>query len=105
MVNMQNKIFVGNLPFKIDDQELQDVFGKFGAISEIKIPTDRESGRTRGFAFITFETQQAAQEALAMDGQKLGDRVMRVNMATEKKEGSGSRGGRGNNKGRGDRGR
>lgn len=98
---MQNKIFVGNLPFKVDDQELQDVFGKFGEISEIKIPTDRESGRARGFAFITFETQQAAQEALTMDNQKIGDRAIRVNMATEKKEQRGSGGGRGGNGGRG----
>lgn len=98
---MQNKIFVGNLPFKVSDQELQDVFGKFGEISEIKIPTDRESGRTRGFAFITFETQQAAQESLTMDGQKVGDRNIRVNMATEKKEQrGGSGGGRGGNGGR-----
>lgn len=104
---MQNKIFVGNLPFKVDDQELQDVFGKFGEISEIKIPTDRESGRARGFAFITFETQQAAQEALSMDNQKLGERTIRVNMATEKKEGGsgGGRGGRGNGGGKGGGGR
>ena len=93
---MQNKIFVGNLSFKIDEQELQNVFGKFGEITEIKIPTDRESGRARGFAFITFESQQSAQEALSMDGKELSERAVRVNMATDKKEGSsGGRGGRG----------
>ena len=90
---MQNKIFVGNLSFKVDEQELQNVFSKFGEITEIKIPTDRESGRARGFAFITFESQQAAQEALTMDGKELDGRAMRVNMATDKKEGD-SRGGR-----------
>ncbi len=92
---MQNKIFVGNLSFKVDEQELQNVFGKFGEITEIKIPTDRESGRARGFAFITFESQQAAQESLSMDGKELNERAMRVNMATDKKEGGGSGGGRG----------
>ena len=100
---MQNKIFVGNLSFKVDEQELQNVFGKFGEVTEIKIPTDRESGRARGFAFITFESQQAAQEALTMDGKELMERAMRVNMATDKKEGDsrGGRGGRGGNGGRG----
>ena len=102
---MQNKIFVGNLSFKTDEQELQAVFGKFGEITEIKIPTDRESGRARGFAFITFESQQAAQEALTMDGKELNERAIRVNMATDKKEG-GDRGGRGGDRGgrSGDRG-
>lgn len=90
---MQNKIFVGNLPFKINEQELQNVFGKFGEITEIKIPTDRESGRARGFAFITFASQQAAQEALKVDGTEINERAIRVNMATDKKERGDRRGG------------
>ncbi len=93
---MQNKIFVGNLSFNTDVQDLKEVFDKFGEMSEIKIPTDRETGRARGFAFITFETQQAAENALAADGKEISGRAIRVSMATEKKDsGSGSRGGYG----------
>lgn len=94
---MQNKVFVGNLAFNITAQNLQEAFEKFGEIIEIKIPVDRDSGRVRGFAFITFEKQQAAENSLDMDSKELNGRAIRVSMATEKKVSSGgsSRGGYG----------
>lgn len=101
---MDNKqtIFIGNLAFSTDKNELQDAFGKFGIISEINIPTNRETGQPRGFAFVKFETEEAANDALAMDGQELNGRNLKVNIAHGKKEsfapraggmGGGSRGG------------
>ncbi len=93
---MQNKIFVGNLAFNTTASDLQDAFGKFGEISEIKIPTDRESGRVRGFAFITFEKPQAAENSLAFNSKELNGRSIRVSIATEKRTSSGFHSGYGN---------
>ncbi|MCX5923548.1 MAG: RNA-binding protein [Candidatus Dependentiae bacterium] len=95
----QQTIFIGNLAFSTDKNELQDAFGKFGIISEINIPTNRETGQPRGFAFVKFETEDAAKEALSMDGQELNSRSLKVNIAHGKKEsfaprsGAGSTGG------------
>lgn len=82
----QQTIFIGNLAFSTDKNELQDAFGKFGIISEINIPTNRETGQPRGFAFVKFETEEAAKEALSMDGQELNSRSLKVNIAHGKKE-------------------
>ncbi|HSW75996.1 MAG TPA: hypothetical protein VLG50_03065 [Candidatus Saccharimonadales bacterium] len=82
----QQTIFIGNLAFSTDKNELQDAFGKFGIISEINIPTNRETGQPRGFAFVKFETEEAAKEALSMDGQELNGRNLKVNIAHGKKE-------------------
>lgn len=100
----ENKIYVGNLPFKTTDQELQEVFGQYGEIVEVALIKDRYSGDFKGFCFITFKTQEAAQNSLAMDGQQLGGRPMKVSMARENdRSGGGSKfgGGRGGAGGRG----
>lgn len=90
---MQNKIYVGNLSYSIDEQSLREFFAPFGGIVEIFIPKDRETGKGRGFAFVTFENQAQAQEAVKMTGQELSGRTIKVNIAKEREEG-GSRGGR-----------
>ena len=86
MDNNQQTVFIGNLPFNTDQNELQDAFGKFGIIAEINIPTNRETGRPRGFAFVKFETESAAQDALSMDGADFNGRNIKVNIALGKKE-------------------
>lgn len=91
---MQNQLFVGNLAFSTTKEELESVFSQFGHITEVKIPIDRDTGRVRGFAFVTFETQEQAEAALKMDGTDLNGRPIRVNVAQEKKAGSGGAGGR-----------
>ena len=91
MRNEQKTLFVGNLPFKVTDQELRELFGTYGSISTVKIPTDRETGRTRGFAFVEFELQEAAQKALALNGQEFQARTLRVNMSHGKPQGNGDR--------------
>jgi RNA recognition motif-containing protein len=91
--NMQNQLFVGNLAFSTTKEELEAAFSAFGTVVEVKIPIDRDTGRVRGFAFVTFETQQAAEKALALDGTELNGRSIRVNVAQEKKTGTGGGGG------------
>jgi RNA recognition motif-containing protein len=103
-----NKIYVGNLPFKTVEQELVEIFQQFGEIKEIALIRDRFSNDFKGFGFITFDTQTAAESALAMDGKDFGGRPMKVNIAREegKREGGGGRrfGGGGRDGGRGGRG-
>jgi cold-inducible RNA-binding protein len=93
---MQNQLFIGNLAFSTTKEDLESAFSVYGAIVEVKIPTDRYTGRVRGFAFVTFESQQSAEKALALDGKELNGRPIRVNVAQEKKSGDagGGRGGR-----------
>lgn len=86
MQNEQSTVFVGNLSFSISKDELREVFQKFGEIVDISMPIDRETGRLKGFAFIQFDSVQAAQRALTMDGKECARRPMRVNLAHGKKE-------------------
>jgi RNA recognition motif-containing protein len=87
----QNKLYVGNLPYTVDEAQLRDLFSKYGEIDELALIMDRDTGRSKGFAFVTFATQQAAEKALAENGKDVGGRPLRVNIAEEKKP----RGGRG----------
>ncbi len=92
----QNKLFIGNLSFKLREEELRDLFEKFGTITEVAIPTNRETGKPRGFAFVTFESEDSAKQALTLDGQEVDGRKIRVSIATgEKRAGGGSGAGRG----------
>ena len=84
-MTQMNKIFIGNLSFNLDERDLEKAFNKFGEISEIKIPLDRDSGRKRGFAFITFNDDESAKEALSMNAQDLDKRPLTVKMAQGKK--------------------
>jgi len=88
----QNKLYVGNFPYSVDEDQLRDLFSPYGEIEELALIMDRETGRSKGFAFITFETQQAAEAALEKNGIDLSGRALRVNMAQEKT--GGGRGGR-----------
>jgi len=93
----QNKLYVGNFPYSVDEDQLREMFSPYGEIEELALIMDRETGRSKGFAFITFETQQAAESALEKNGQDLNGRALRVNMAQEK----GRTGGRGRSGGGG----
>ncbi len=80
----QSKIYVGNLPFSTSSDELQDMFGEFGSITQLNVIKDHATGRSKGFAFITFETAAAAEKSVAdMNGKKLGDRDLKVSIARE----------------------
>uniref|UniRef100_A0A5B7BRM0 Putative glycine-rich RNA-binding family protein n=1 Tax=Davidia involucrata TaxID=16924 RepID=A0A5B7BRM0_DAVIN len=79
-----SKLFVGGLSWGTDDQSLKDAFSGFGEVTEARVITDRDTGRSRGFGFVSFSTDEAASAAIsAMDGQPLAGRNIRVNMANE----------------------
>lgn len=98
---MQNKLFIGNLSFKLGEEDIRELFEKFGNITEVAIPRNRETDKPRGFAFITFEGEDSAKQALALDGQEVDGRKIRVSIATgEKRTGGGAgAGGRGDRRG------
>lgn len=90
---MNSKLYVGNLPFSVTEEELREVFGAYGTLTDVSVITDRETGRPRGFGFITFETGETAQAAqAALDGSELGGRALRVNEAQDTRRSSSFRG-------------
>lgn len=95
---MAKKLFVGNLSFKMLESDLQQVFASFGVVKEAKIITDRETERSRGFAFVTMENDADADKAIAdLNGREIGGRTIVVNEARERTPGGGGRGYQGNN--------
>lgn len=101
----QNKLYVGNLPFSVNEEQLRGVFAQYGDISELSLIMDRDTGRPKGFGFITFANQQAAEKALEQNGKDLGGRPLRVNIATDKPRTGGGGGFRGGDRGGGGGGR
>ena len=80
-----SKVFVGNLSFDTTREDLEAFFAPMGEIAEIVVPMDRDSGRPRGFAFVTFASAEGASQAIQqLDGKELGGRNLRVNEATER---------------------
>lgn len=82
---IKTKLFVGNLSFETTQGELEALFGTIGAVRSVFLPTDRATGRPRGFAFVEFEESSAAATAIQqLDGHDLNGRNLRVNEAQEK---------------------
>ena len=80
-------IFVGSLPFKIQESELKQYFEEYGEVSSVKIITDKFTGRSKGFAFVEMPDDASAQKAIdALNGSDIGGRPAVVNQAEEKKE-------------------
>jgi len=91
---MSSKLFVGGLAWGTDDQGLASAFERFGDLVEAKVITDRETGRSRGFGFVTFASGQAASDAIeAMNGATLDGRTLNVNEAQDRQRGGGGGGG------------
>jgi RNA recognition motif-containing protein len=90
----QNKIYVGNFPYTVDEAQLRELFSPYGDIEDLALIMDRETGRPKGFAFITFAAQHSAEKALEQNGKPFGGRPLKVNMATEKPARGRSGGGR-----------
>lgn len=80
----KNKLFVGNLAFSATESDVEQAFSQFGELQEVKVILDRETGRSRGFAFVTFADEGDAEAALSLDGNSLNGRDMRVSIATER---------------------
>ncbi|TAN13067.1 MAG: RNA-binding protein [Burkholderiaceae bacterium] len=91
----QNKLYVGNFPYSVDEAQLRTLFEPYGEISELAMIMDRDTGRPKGFAFITFASQEAAEKALEQNGRDLGGRPLRVNVAMEREPHGGAGGHRG----------
>ncbi len=85
-----NKLYVGNLPFSVTEDELRDVFARHGEVQSVNVIMDRETGRPRGFGFIEMSDSSAAADAMrALDGSDLGGRNLKVNEANERQGGGG----------------
>ena len=75
-------IYVGNLDFKVNEQDLEQVFAEFGQVESVKIITDKYSGRSKGFGFVIMDDDSEANSAIeALDGKDLSGRTLRVNEA------------------------
>ncbi len=82
---MSKKLFVGGLSWNTDESILRSTFEAHGDLDEVKIISDRETGRSRGFGFVTFASADQADLAIsAMDGQQLDGRTITVNQARER---------------------
>jgi len=94
-------LFVGNLPFTATEDELRDLFSAFGEVQQVRIMTDRDTGRSRGFAFVEIADDEAAAKAIeGLNGKDFGGRPLTINEARPKPErrggfGSGGSGGGG----------
>jgi RNA recognition motif-containing protein len=105
---MSKKLFVGGLSWNTTEETLRSAFESCGPLVEVKVITDRETGRSRGFGFVTFESPEDATNAISsLDGTELDGRNVRVSEANESpgggRGGGGPRGGGGRGRDRGDR--
>lgn len=84
---MQNKLFVGSLPWATDDAELLELFSQFGEVTSARVMTDKFTGRSRGFGFVEYANEaDAAKAVAALDGSTLGGRQIVVNVARPREE-------------------
>ena len=89
------RIYVGNLPFRTNSEELRDLFAEHGEVQDCVIPVDRDSGRSRGFGFVDMDDEEARNAITALDGYDLDGRQLRVNEARPRGSGGGGGGYRG----------
>jgi RNA recognition motif-containing protein len=96
--DMSNRLYIGNLSFHTSEDTLRDAFGHFGEVTDVRILSDRESGRSRGFGFVTMADPRNASQAMSqLNGATIDGRDLRVNEAEERQQregvGGGGRGG------------
>jgi len=90
------KIFVGSLPYKVGEADLKELFEAYGEVESVKIVTDRETGRSKGFGFVEIADDESAQKAIdGLNGSEMSGRTIAVSEAQERKPstGGGNRGG------------
>jgi len=99
---MSVRLYVGNLPFRLTDQELEGLFAESGPVVSTNIVTDRDTGRSRGFAFVEMESREGAEAAIQkLNNFEIGGRAIVVNEARPREDrGGGGRGGFGGGGGR-----
>ncbi|MEY2856159.1 MAG: hypothetical protein RLZZ74_468 [Cyanobacteriota bacterium] len=92
-------IYVGNLSYEVNQEDLNEVFAEYGTVKRVHIPSDRETGRVRGFAFVEMESEANEDKAIeALDGAEWMDRALKVNKAKPREDRSSFGGGRSNNR-------
>ena len=107
---MESKLYVGNLPYSTTEDELRNLFSQAGTVASVAVIKDRDTGQSKGFAFVEMSNQVEAEKAISMfNGRSMGQREMRVSLARPRDErggggGYGNRGGGGRRSERGDRG-
>jgi cold-inducible RNA-binding protein len=98
-------IFVGNLSFSTNEDELRQIFEGYGQVDRVSIMTDRDTGRSRGFGFVEMASNEDGEKAItALNGSQVGGRTINVNEARPKTERAGGGGGGGGGRDRGERG-
>ena len=91
---MNSRLYVGNLPYSVDEQQLRDLFGKAGAVTDVAIITDRETGRSKGFAFVTMASADEATKAISQfNNYPMDNRNLTVNEARPREDRGVGRGG------------
>ena len=95
------KIYVGNLPFSATESEVRDLFAQHGTVDSVALPTDRETGRPRGFGFVEMPQADAQKAMQALNGFNMGGRPLRVNEAQDRPRTGGGGGRSGGGGGRG----
>ena len=99
---MSRKLYVGNIPFETNENDLQELFAEAGAVESVNVVRDRETGRARGFAFVEMATDEAAQAAVSqLHDRSFGGRRLTVNEARPQTPRSGGGGGGGYGRGGG----
>jgi len=92
---MSNKLYVGNLSFNTTENDLNDAFAAHGTVTETNLMMDRETGRPRGFGFVTMGSSEEANKAIeALNGKEMDGRALTVNVAKPREERAGGGGGR-----------
>jgi len=90
-------LYVGNLSFEVTQDNLKQIFLEYGTVNRVQLPTDRETGRPRGFGFVEMETEAEETAAIeALDGAEWMGRSLKVNKAKPREDKGSSGGGRGN---------
>ena len=78
------KIYVGNLSFNTTQEELESEFSQYGEVDEVRLISDRDTGRSKGFAFISYKTEDGMEAALKKNGEEMGGRALKVNKAEDR---------------------
>ena len=101
---MSVKLYVGNLPFSVSDQDLDQLFSQTGPVESANVITDRDTGRSRGFGFVEMESREGAEAAISqLNGYEMDGRAIVVNEARPREDRGGGRGGFGGGGGGGNR--
>jgi RNA recognition motif-containing protein len=78
---MNKRIYVGNLPYNANEDEVRELFSRYGEVASVSLVTDRETGRPRGFGFVEMPADDADEAISALDGKDMGGRQLRINEA------------------------